>query len=450
MRLLLAGDIHIGRTSTRLGTGGPDGVPRAAGVAGAGFDLTTRSAWHRVVQSAVELRCDAVLLSGDVADQENGFWEAVGPLQEGTARLAKAGIRTVAVAGNHDHSVLGRLADTLHPSHFTLLGRGGRWERMTLDREGAPFLHVIGWSFPSSRVTDSPLASLDLPLDRDLPTLGLVHGDLDAPASVYAPLASADLRTRPVDGWVLGHIHAPALHRGRDGEPWILYPGSPQALHPGETGAHGVWLVEVKGGRVEAPRPHPLSTARYEEIQVDVGGILDPQGMEPHLLHAITKAARHLHTESGDHLRHLCLRLTLTGQTRLPEAIPGIREALTRPEFDGGLQVDGVGIHIDAATDATVPHLDLEEAAAGPSALGTAARLVLVLEGSREPPPGERQEVQELVERTRTRLERLRRERVFHGLQAGVVTEGEAREYLQLGARRLLTALSAQRSGDGP
>lgn len=431
MRLLLTGDLHIGRTSTRF---------RAGGVS----ELTSRSAWTRIVEAALEWRCDAILLSGDVADQENGFWEAVGPLREGQERLAAAGIRTVAVAGNHDHSVLGRLADTLDPAHFTLLGRGGRWERLTLEREGTPVLHIDGWSFPSGRVTDSPLEGYHLPPDRGVPTLGLIHGDLDAPASVYAPLASAELRAKPVEGWLLGHIHAPALHAGGAGGPWILYPGSPQALHPGETGAHGVWMVEVTGGGVASPRLRPLSTTRYESLQVDVGGIRDPEALEPHLLHTVTEAASRLLDESGDALRHLSLRLTLTGQTRIPEAIPGVLEALTRSEPEGILQVERVRIHLDGAGDATVPHLDLEEAAAGPSALGTAARLVLVLEGRREPAAGERQEVEVLVERTRSRLERLRRERVFQPLRSGAVTELEVREHLREEARRLLGALASQ------
>ena len=437
MRLLLAGDIHIGRTSTRL-TGDQGG--RRPG------ELGARAAWGRIVDAALHHRCAAVLLSGDVADQENGFWEAVGPLQEGTARLAEAGIRTVAVAGNHDHSVLGRLADALAPEHFTLVGRGGRWERITLERDGVPTLHVDGWSFPGSRVTESPLERYDLPRVQGVPVLGMVHGDLDAPGSVYAPLTSGDLRSRQVDGWLLGHIHVPRLMEATDGGAWILYPGSPQALHPGESGVHGVWLVEVEGGRLGVPRLHPLSTARYEVVEVQVDAIRDPDTVEPHLLSTLEQKVGRLRIESGEVLRHVGLRVAVTGSTDVPEAVARAVMALGSGGTDTDLPMGRLRVRVHRVTDATTPRLDLEEAALSPSALGATARLLLLLEGRREPHAGEVSRLDSLVERTRSRLDDLRRQRVYRALESEPVSEAQAREHLRLATRRLLSELAGQRS----
>lgn len=430
----------MGRTSTRLSV---EGEWRGR------TELGARAAWGRIVDLAIHQGCAAILLSGDVADQENGFWETVGPLQEGTVRLAEAGIRTLAVAGNHDHSVLGRLADSLAPEHFTLLGRGGRWERVTLEREGVPALHVDGWSFPGSRVTESPLGRYDLPRARGVPVLGLVHGDLDAPGSIYAPLASGDLRSCPVDGWLLGHIHVPRLLGAEEG-PWILYPGSPQALHPGEEGRHGVWLLEVEGGRIGRPRLRPLSTARYESVEVTVDGIRTPEEVEPHLLATLKQVVKRLRNESGEVLRHVALRVVVTGATDIPGAVARAVSALGSGEAGaltdmplGRLQV---GIH--RVTDATTPRLDLEETARSPSALGATARLLLVLEGRREPTAGEAPKLDSLLERTRSRLEQLQRERVYSALDTGSVSEAAAREYLRVATRRLLGELTGQPAAD--
>ncbi|MEX2501888.1 MAG: metallophosphoesterase, partial [Trueperaceae bacterium] len=227
MRLLLTGDLHIGRTSTRV----PSELPQS--------DRSAAGAWNRIVRLATEEACDVVCLSGDVADQSNKFWEAIGPLEAGVTTLAEAGIQVVAVTGNHDHDVLPRLADQLPDGLLTLLGRGGRWERTTLEGDdGRPSLHLDGWSFPKARVTDDPLAAYDLPHDGAVPTLGLVHGDLDLSTSPYAPLSRERLRRAAPDAWLLGHVHVPGLH-DLDAGGWALYPGSPQAQDPGEPGPPG-------------------------------------------------------------------------------------------------------------------------------------------------------------------------------------------------------------------
>src|SRR5690606_34576958 len=219
MRLLLTGDIHIGRASSSLsGTSGRD-------------DTRAAAAWGRIVDLAIEERVDLLCLSGDIVDKENKLWEAVGPLESGVQRLAAHGIRIVAVAGNHDFDVLMRLDDVLQSGPaaeaFHLLGRRGEWERFTIEEDGQAVLHVDGWSFPREHVYESPLESYDLKPDSSTPVLGLVHGDLDVSGSRYAPLDSVRLRETGPDEWLLGHIHNPQLFRP-SGNRWALYPAPPR------------------------------------------------------------------------------------------------------------------------------------------------------------------------------------------------------------------------------
>ena len=63
-----------------------------------------------------------------------------------------------------------------------------------------------------------------------------------------------------------------------------MYPGSPQALDPGEPGPHGAVLLEVAGGRVGSAERVPLSTVRYDEIAVDVSGVKEPGYLDGTLL----------------------------------------------------------------------------------------------------------------------------------------------------------------------
>lgn len=251
MKIVLSGDLHLGRSATRL----PPGF-RERG--------RTVQAWEHLVEAVLTESADLLLLSGDVLDSRNFLWEAMGPLQQGIERLAAAGIRTLAVSGNHDAAALPDLAGQLPPNAFTLLGAGGQWQRETIRRDGQPLLHVDGWSFPSSSVTRDPTRDYPFPASADgIPVLAMVHGDLDAPVSNYAPLNLSHLQRLPVSAWLLGHIHKPTLYAG---SPWVLMPGSPQPLDPGEPGAHQAWICNLDAGRLQPPVPFCPARLRYEEI----------------------------------------------------------------------------------------------------------------------------------------------------------------------------------------
>jgi DNA repair exonuclease SbcCD nuclease subunit len=250
MKLLLTGDLHLGRTSTRL----PD-AKREAGRAISG--------WRRLVEAALEESVHAVVLSGDVLDQRDAFWEASSPFREGIDALGARGIHTVAVAGNHDVNILPDLAASLPPEHFTLLGANGNWERITLKENGTPMLHLDGWSFKSSTQRTDPTASYpSLPSDG-LPVLGVVHGDPGVPDSKYAPLSLSRLQSLPVQGWLLGHIHKPSF---TPGTPWVLMPGSPHPLDPGEPDAHHAWLIDTQRGTLSDPVPCCPAALRYRTV----------------------------------------------------------------------------------------------------------------------------------------------------------------------------------------
>jgi exonuclease SbcD len=420
-RLLLTGDLHLGRSSSRV----QDSVRHD--------DRRAATAWSRIVELAIQEQVAVVCLSGDVADQDNKFWEAIGPLERGIRRLAEASIRTVAVAGNHDYDVLARLADQLPPEHFILLGRGGKWERITIDEAGQAVLHLDGWSFPSQRVHRGPLHGYRLDRDPHVPTLGMVHGDLDAGTTPYAPLELARLQALPPAGWLLGHVHAPRMI---DGPPWVLYPGSPQALDPGETGAHGPWIVEVSGGTLGAPEQRPLSSVWYGRCIVDLSSTEDEPELESALLGRIREEADRIAAEAGPHLAYASLRLQLVGTTpvshRVAEIAKRVTDDLSLPAGSGSVGVEAVAVQ-------TMPAIDLAEYARTHSAPGEVARLLLELDC-----PVVSGEVADLIRQARGELERIERQKEFAQLERRDVTEEMAREQLRSQGRALLTQLVTQ------
>lgn len=426
MKLLLSGDLHIGRASTRL----PEAVPleqrRAA------------RAWEDLVDLAMQERADAVCLSGDIADQANKFWEAIGPLERGVQRLAEAGIAVYVVAGNHDHDVLANLADNLPGEQFRLIGRGGQWERVAVEIDGRAALYIDGWSFPQEHVAVSPLESYTLALDADAPILGVVHGDLNASASRYAPLDMAHLQRLPPQGWLLGHIHAPALTDDA-GTAWVLYPGSPQALDPGETAAHGVWIVEVERGRLGVPRFRPLSPVRYEPLAVELDEqVQSAEDLRTRLLGAVRDRARAVVAESGGALRCLSLRVHVGGRSPLARHASELLNEL-KEQFDD-YRVEDVLIAIESVECSVQPAIDLAKVAEDRSALGDVAQLLLELD--KEQPA---EEVARLIRQAKRSIRTTRDAPHYADLPDDPpVTDALARQYLRTQAHALLADLYEQ------
>lgn len=417
MRLILTGDIHIGRSSSRI----PDTVGKE--------NLRAGAAWSRIVDLAIEQKADVVCLSGDIADQTNKFWEAIGSLKHGVQRLTEKGIRTVAVAGNHDFDVLPKLADQLSPEFFTLLGRNGKWERITIRLKSGEKLNIDGWSFPAAQVSVSPLDSYNLQADSYVPTLGMVHGDLFKAASPYAPLELSRLQSTAPGGWLLGHIHAPELIAGT---PWVLYPGSPQAFDPGERGPHGPWILDVENGLIGLPLQQPISTVWYNESSIDLSQAEDQSELQSAILDGIASVQKEILKRAGPFLTHTSLRFQLTGHTAISHQV---NQTAAQVMAD----LDLPAISVDKIVNKTLPFIDLEEYAGTTTAAGAVAKLLLQLEKDQVS-----EEVAALIRSTREKLIHLNRSGNYGGLPARKITGEMAREYLNTSGRALLTQLVSQ------
>ncbi len=313
MKILACSDIHIGR------------IPAIPGQ----NRITGSSAWEAVVQKALDLHPDALVLAGDVVEKDNSWFEAYGAFIKGLDRLKAAEIAVFAIAGNHDSQVFPRLAKDSQA--IRLLGLHGKWE--AIDYNGVRF---IGWSFPDHRHAKNPVS--DFPAEFQQYSghlLGILHCDLDASiaSSHYAPVPSQHLSTSPIPFWILGHIHAGGLRA--DGH--ALYCGSPYALDSSETGTHGVWLLETQAGnRWKTPEFIPLSPWRFTTCQVK----LDPTTTKANLPERITHEMRALieSQASQGFVGTLFCRLefigTVSAELDLSRALP--QEELVKLEIPHG------------------------------------------------------------------------------------------------------------------
>jgi len=80
IEFMCVADIHIGRRPSRL----PDRFNLA--------EFSPRTIWADIVESAVARRVDAVVVAGDLVDQENRYAEAFGAVESVATTLAEASI----------------------------------------------------------------------------------------------------------------------------------------------------------------------------------------------------------------------------------------------------------------------------------------------------------------------------------------------------------------------
>ncbi len=362
LKILATSDLHLGRKSADL----RDDQAVA----------TTGYTWHHMVDYAVRESIDLFLLSGDIIDEENRYFEALGPLREGFERLSNAGIPVVMVAGNHDFEVLPQLVAHGQWDHVHLLGQGGQWEYINLrikDQE----IGLAGWSFPKRHIAYNPLLSFDDiagGISQDALNIGILHGDLHMRESSYAPFRLPDLRQKPLDLWLLGHIHKTDFYG--DDAPIVSYPGSPHALSAAETGAHGPVLFDIRSKHDIRYEVLPLSPVRYENVVVDIReGMTEDDfraGINDALVMQMNSLGMGLHN-----MQHLVLTLWLKGHHEKPGEIKHWAS-----EIDGFAQsADDTAISIRKVRHAVEPALgDLRDLAGQASVAGRLARVILSIE----------------------------------------------------------------------
>lgn len=395
LRILAVGDIHLGKR--------PGSVPPSIASSRDELDaLGPRGAWRSTVRAALDHRVDAVLLLGDVVEDEERYSEAWAALKEGLSQLLAAGIEVVAIAGNHDVRVLPRLAATL--GGLRLVGQGGRWEAIELAGGKA---RILGWSYPIAHVNTDPTKSealAELCRERGAgPTLGLLHGDLDASRSDFARFARSRLEAYDVDAWLLGHVHKPSFARAGAGRKFIGYLGSLTGLDPGEPGVHGPWLLTFEGRALVEAVHLPLAPLRFERIELDVGGWTSIEDFQV----AVTGASAEFDERESSRLeavRAVGLRITLVGDSRIHREL---RAAVA--EFDLEALTITLGdrrYFVDALIDDARPELDLAALSAASDPPGLLARRLLALEGAPldEAKAAERAELLRLARAVRTKL----------------------------------------------
>ena len=173
----------------------------------------------RLVDAAIEQEVAALLLAGDIFDNDVGDVTSRAALAGELGRLTRAGIPTVMIRGNHDalldHARYGPIDEGV------VLLDGGR----TSVHIGDAAIHGLG--FDSRHIASSLLPRYPAP-EPGWVNVGLMHTSLGGAVGHdrYAPCSEADLLVHGYDYWALGHVHKRFERRSES--VLAVMPGIPQ------------------------------------------------------------------------------------------------------------------------------------------------------------------------------------------------------------------------------
>ncbi|MCY4436221.1 MAG: DNA repair exonuclease [Chloroflexi bacterium] len=300
LRFVHAADLHLDSPFSGLRAVAPPSVAKA-------LHNATFEAYKNLIDLCIDEQVDALLVAGDIFDSADRSLRAQRAFVSGLERLHEAGIRSFICHGNHD-PLEGWEAQLTYPSSCHRFGRA--FECVPFFDSSPDSAVVYGISYPVREVRENLVYQLGR-VDPDRFSIGLLHANVGGNPNhdAYASCTLSDLEQTGVDYWALGHVHARQILR--DGTPTVAYPGNPQGKNPTETGAKGVYLVEVADDRSIQHAFHCTDVVRWASLRFDIS---DSQ-TEQELLDDLGELLRETLSKADG--RSVVVRLTLTGRGSL-------------------------------------------------------------------------------------------------------------------------------------
>ena len=246
-----------------------------------------------LVRLADEERADLVLLSGDLLDSGNTFYETG---EELVRALSACPCPVFLSPGNHDfYSAASPYARLKLPEQLHLFTKN---EISFLSVPSAD-ARVYGAAF-TDRSCPALLRGFHAERKAGVYNLLCLHGEVGNPASLCNPISAEELASSGMDYAALGHIHA-ASGLLKSGNTWYSWPGCPEGRGFDETGEKTVNVVELCGEECTL-KTASIARRHYYSVSLDI------TGRDPLLL---------IHTALPDDTSNDIYRIRLTGETPL-------------------------------------------------------------------------------------------------------------------------------------
>jgi DNA repair exonuclease SbcCD nuclease subunit len=268
-----------------------------------------REALTRAVREAIERGVHAILIPGDLFDEEGADAET---MAFALHAFKVEGCPPVLIApGNHDPWFEGsqnwsarmlRARGATWPEHVHIY-TGAAWASKQL--ESLPGVRFWGRCFTASGIsTDRPLSQQALKEIRSADASGfdiaLFHGSREGQCppgqKITAPFSDDEARRAPFAYAAAGHYHAGSrltADGDRSGGVRLAYAGSTIALDTTETGLHGALEVRIEYG-FRAPFVEiefvEIDKRKVVELTADVSGASSAEQVDQRVAQALTAA----------------------------------------------------------------------------------------------------------------------------------------------------------------
>jgi exonuclease SbcD len=330
-----------------------------------------RMCLERAVNLALAKKVQALLIAGDLFDQDLLSFATEKKLLKEFKKLREAEVKVFYAPGNHDPFTgtngIGRFS---WPDNVHIYKKNTPEIVYVRDREGRPVAIVTGAGH-ESRQEGKNLAALFPPSTEALPRVALLHALVvghqgSEEHSRYAPCSRDDLRGKGYHYWALGHVHtfSQVLE-----EPVAYYPGNTQGRNPAETGPKGCLLVEIDiKGRVQVNFER-LSHLCWERISLPN---LEQVSTLNQLQHLIVRSIQKLSSQLSPEVM-LLPRVYLSG------ACPLYRELKSEDNlsFLQESLAEEMGLPwLEIKAERLFPPIDIEKYRQGPHLLAEALKLL--------------------------------------------------------------------------
>lgn len=267
----------------------------------------TFEAYESLIGLCLEESVDFLLIAGDVYDSADRSVRAQLTFRDGLERLARAGIPSFLVHGNHD-PLEGWAASVEWPEGVTVFG-SDQVSTGIVEVSGEAVAAVSGISYQNRQEKEN-LARKFRAENPHLFQIALLHGNCESNPrhEDYAPSKLEDLTSSGFDYWALGHVHERKI-LSRD--PLVAYPGNTQGRSIREAGERGCYLVRIDSAGNASPEFRPLDAVRWFSAEIGIESLNSLDALDRQLEEVI----ENLRAEAEGR-RSLC-RLTLTGRGSL-------------------------------------------------------------------------------------------------------------------------------------
>ncbi|MFB3880991.1 MAG: metallophosphoesterase [Armatimonadota bacterium] len=343
-RFLHVADLHLDSPFAGLRSA----PPRVADV----VQQATLLTYDRVVETAIREQVDFVLIAGDVYDGRDRSLRAQLRFCDGLARLARSGIQSFVVFGNHD-PLDGWSARIEWPVRAHRFGADSV-EAVPVVRDGIRLATIYGISHGHREVRANIAQQIRGNGEAGL-AIGLLHANVEGIGGHenYAPCRLEDLEAAGMDYWALGHVHSKRVLR--EASPLVVYPGNTQARSRAEAGERYCCLVSADATGLSYEML-PVDAIRWYQDRIPITGLAGDQ----ELLDRLDGRCHEIEEESEG--RPVICSLTLTGAGDLHQNLsrPGYLDALLERLRGEHGEADPF-VYVDRLRVETTPEFDRDE-----------------------------------------------------------------------------------------